>query len=254
MARKHPSDDLMTEMIKVEFQDETGVKRKLTREEILIFVNLIAGAGNETTKRLIGWTGKLLSDHPEQRAELVENPALIPNAIEEILRYESPGPSVARYVQRDVELMAETVPEGSALLLLVASANRDERRYPDAAASTSIDKVRRTSLSDAGFIPAWARRSRESKVASRSHELLKRFPEWTVDMENAKLHRPPRCAAGKACPPSSARTAGRRLDATWHRAHRELASSSAGLGSLGAHDVHTDGPASDDCSDRPGRR
>ena len=57
---KHPSDDLMTELLQAEFLDETGTKRKLTREEILIFVNVLAGAGNETTTRLIGWTGKVL--------------------------------------------------------------------------------------------------------------------------------------------------------------------------------------------------
>jgi cytochrome P450 len=184
---KHPSDDLMTEMMQVEFQDETGVRRKLTREEILIFVNLIAGAGNETTNRLIGWTGKLLSDHPEQRAELVANPALIPNAVEEILRYESPGPSVARYVQRDVELYGRTVSEGSALLLLVASANRDERRYPDAA-RFDIHRQGPPHITFGRGIHSClgaALARVEGRVALQ--ELLKRFPEWTVDMENAKL-------------------------------------------------------------------
>lgn len=183
---KHPSDDLMTEMMQVEFQDETGVKRKLTRGEILIFVNLIAGAGNETTNRLIGWTGKLLSDHPEQRAQLVANPALIPNAVEEILRYESPGPSVARYVQRDVELYGKTVPEGSALLLLVASANRDERRYPDPRFDINRQGPPHITFGRGIHSCLGAALARvEGRVALQ--ELLKRFPEWTVDIENAKL-------------------------------------------------------------------
>jgi cytochrome P450 len=184
---KHPSDDLMTELMQVEFQDETGVKRKLTREEILIFVNLVAGAGNETTNRLIGWTGKLLSDHPEQRAELVANPALIPNAIEEILRFESPGPSVARYVNRDIELHGRKVPEGSAMLLLVASANRDERRYPDGA-RFNIHRQGPPHITFGRGIHSClgaALARVEGRVALQ--ELLKRFPEWTVDFENAKL-------------------------------------------------------------------
>ena len=59
-------------------------------------MNVIAGAGNETTTRLIGWAGKVLAEHPDQRRELVEDRSLIPNAIEELLRFEPPAPHVAR--------------------------------------------------------------------------------------------------------------------------------------------------------------
>ena len=128
---EHPSDDLMTEMLQAEFEDEHGVVRRLTRDEILIYVTVIAGAGNETTTRLIGWAGKVLAEHPDQRRELVDDRSLIPNAIEELLRYEPPAPHVGRYVARDVELHGQTVPEGNVMLFLVGSANRDDRRYPD---------------------------------------------------------------------------------------------------------------------------
>lgn len=184
---KHPSDDLMTELMHVEFKDETGATRKLTREEILIFVNILAGAGNETTTRLIGWTGKLLSDHPDQRAELAANPALIPNAIEELLRFEPPGPSVARYVQKDVEYHGQTIPAGSAMLMLVASANRDERRYPDGD-RFNIHREGPPHITFGRGIHAClgsALARVEGRVAVE--ELLKRFPEWTVDLDNAKL-------------------------------------------------------------------
>src|SRR5207342_562648 len=100
---EHPSDDLMTEMLHAEFEDETGTIRRLTREEVLTYVNVVAGAGNETTTRLIGWTGKVLSEHPDQRRELVEDRTLIPNAIEELLRYEAPAPHVGRVTSVDVE-------------------------------------------------------------------------------------------------------------------------------------------------------
>ena len=103
----------MTELLNAEFEDETGTTRRLTREEILTYVNVIAGAGNETTTRLIGWAGKVLAEHPDQRRELVDDPSLIPNAIEELLRFEPPAPHVGRYVARDVELYGQTVPEGS---------------------------------------------------------------------------------------------------------------------------------------------
>ena len=184
---KHPSDDLMTELLHAEYQDESGTKRKLTREQILIFINLLAGAGNETTTRLIGWAGKVLSDHPDQRTELVKNPALIPGAIEEILRYEPPGPSVARYVQRDVEVHGQKVSEGSVMLMLVASANRDQERYPD---GDRFD-VRRQGPPHITFgrgvhaCLGSALARVEGRVALQ--ELLKRFPEWTVDLDNAKL-------------------------------------------------------------------
>ena len=90
----------MTALLNVEFEDETGTVRRLSREEILTYCTLIAGAGNETAGRLIGWTGKVLADHPDQRRELVDDPSLIPNAIEEILRFEPPGHNFARYVDR----------------------------------------------------------------------------------------------------------------------------------------------------------
>src|SRR5204863_8077165 len=72
----HPSDDLMTQLLNAEFEDETGAVRRLSREEILTFVNVLASAGNETTNRLIGWLGKVLGDHPDQRRELVADRSL----------------------------------------------------------------------------------------------------------------------------------------------------------------------------------
>ena len=68
----NPSDDIMTELLNAEFVDETGTTRRLTREELLTYLNVVAGAGNETTTRLIGWAGKVLAEHPDQRRELVE--------------------------------------------------------------------------------------------------------------------------------------------------------------------------------------
>ncbi len=72
---EHPSDDIMTDLLNVEFTDEKGVTRRLTREELLTYISVVSGAGNETTTRLIGWAGKVLAEHPDQRRELAENPA-----------------------------------------------------------------------------------------------------------------------------------------------------------------------------------
>src|SRR3546814_15528193 len=67
---RSPSDDVMTQLLHAEFKDETGTMRKLTRGELLAMINMLATAGNETTNRLIGWTGKVLAEHPEQRREI----------------------------------------------------------------------------------------------------------------------------------------------------------------------------------------
>jgi cytochrome P450 len=183
----HPSDDLMTELLHAEFEDETGTTRRLTREEILTYVNVIAGAGNETTTRLIGWAGKVLGDHPDQRRELVEDRALIPNAIEEILRYEPPAPHVGRYVNRDVEHYGETVPEGSVMLFLVGAANRDDRRFPEADRFDIHRDVGQHLTFGYGihFCLGAALARLEGRVAL--DEVLARFPEWEVDVDNAKL-------------------------------------------------------------------
>ena len=125
----HPSDDLMTELLHTEFEDETGTTRTLTRDEALLYTTVVAGAGNETTTRLIGWAGKFLAEYPDQRRELVADPSLIPNAVEELVRYEPPGPTIGRYMPGDVEVHGQTVPAGSAMLFVVGAANHDDRRF-----------------------------------------------------------------------------------------------------------------------------
>ncbi len=181
----HPSDDLMTDLLQAEFEDEDGVTRRLTRTEVLNYINLIAGAGNETTTRLIGWTGKVLAEHPDQRRELVEDRSLLPGAIEELLRYEPPSPVQARYVTRDVEHHGQVVPAGSAILLLNASANRDERKFPD---GDRFDIHRRIDhhLSfgyGIHFCLGAALARLEGQIAL--DEVLQRFPTWEVDWDNA---------------------------------------------------------------------
>jgi cytochrome P450 len=182
---KHPSDDLMTELLRAEFEDESGTRRRLSREEVLGFVNLIAAAGNETTTRLIGWTGKVLADHPDQRAELVAHPEWVPNAIEEILRFESPSPVNARYVTQAVALYGRVVPPGSAMLLLNGSANRDERQFPGGDRFDIHRKIDHHLAFGYGihFCLGAALARLEGRVAL--DEVLKRFPTWEVDWDHA---------------------------------------------------------------------
>ena len=185
---ENPSDDIMTDLLNVEFVDETGTTRRLTRNEILVYLNVVAGAGNETTTRLIGWAGKVLAEHPDQRRELVENPALIPQAIEELLRYEPPAPHMSRYVTRNVTLYDQTVPEGSVMMMLLGAACRDERQFgPDASKFDIHREVRPHLTFSVGthFCLGSALARLEGRVALE--EILKRFPEWDLDLANAKL-------------------------------------------------------------------
>jgi len=187
--RKNPSDDLMTELLNARFVDDEGIERTLRDDELLGYIGLLAGAGNETTTRLIGWTGYLLDRFPDQRRVLAADRGLVPNAIEEILRYEAPSPVQARYVTRDVELHGTTVPEGSTMLLLNGSANRDEREFegPDRL-DVRRENVRHVSFGYGIHFCLGAALARlEGCVAL--DEVLARWPDWEIDHENAAMAR-----------------------------------------------------------------
>ena len=181
----NPADDLMTELLHAEFEDETGTLRRLTRREVMNFISLLNGAGNETTTRLIGWTGKLLAEHPDQRRDLVEDRSLIPQAIEEILRYETPSPVQGRWVTADVEHHDHTVPAGSVMLLLNGAANRDDRKF---ARGDTFDIHRNIDFHLAfgygiHFCLGAALARIEGRIALE--EVLERWPAWDVDWDHA---------------------------------------------------------------------
>lgn len=183
---EHPADDLTTELLNAEFQDETGRTRKLQRDELLMFMKVVAIAGSETTTRLIGWAGKLLSEHPEQRGMLVGNRSLLPGAIEEILRFEPPALQAARYVTRDVELHGATVPAGSAVLTLIGAANRDEQRFGQDAETFDVTRPARQHLTfgvGAHYCLGNALARIEGRIAL--DEIMNRFPDWEVDLDSA---------------------------------------------------------------------
>jgi cytochrome P450 len=182
---QNPSDDLMTELLTAEFEDETGSRRTLTRDEILNYVGLLNAAGNETTTRLIGWTGKVLAEHADQRQELVDDPGLVPQAIEELLRFEAPSPVQARFVTREVDHHGERVPEGAVLLLLTAAANRDERHFE---APDRFDIHRKIDHHlTFGYGIHFCLGSHLARLEGRIalEEVLKRFPKWEVDWDHA---------------------------------------------------------------------
>ncbi|HEV2368655.1 MAG TPA: cytochrome P450, partial [Acidimicrobiales bacterium] len=187
--RREPRDDLMTALVQVEVTEPSGESRRLDDVEASAFANLLISAGTETVARLLGWAAVVLSDHPDERAALVADPTLVPNAVEELLRYEAPSPVQARWVAREVELHGTVVPAGAKLVLLTGSAGRDERRYPD---PDRFDVRRRFDQHvsfgvGAHFCLGAALARLEGRVALE--ETLVRFPEWAVDHDRAvRLH------------------------------------------------------------------
>jgi cytochrome P450 len=148
---------------------------------------VIAGAGNETTGRLIGWLAKVLAEHPDQRRAVDEDRSLIPNAVDETLRFEPTGHATARYTMQDVDYYGTTVPAGNAVLLLMAAANRDPRRFD----RPEVFDIFRPDLQHLTFgyglhYCLGANLARlEGRVAL--DEILNRWPEWDVDYDDIEL-------------------------------------------------------------------
>jgi len=186
--RSHnPGDDLMTELLNAEVDEPDGSRRPLSRDEVVTYASMVAGAGNETATRLIGFTMQLLAQHPDQRRRLVEDPSLIPAAIEEVLRLESPSPAQARWVQHDIELHGETVPEGSIMLLLNGAANRDPRhwREPERFDVHRDEGAHLAFGYGLHFCLGAALARLEGRVAL--DEILRRWSEWDVDVDRGQM-------------------------------------------------------------------
>ena len=124
--RKEPRDDLLTLLVQAE---EAG--DRLTTEELRANVTLLFAAGHETTVNLIGNGIWALLGNPSQWAAIRENPAMIPNAIEEILRYECPVQAVARTVAEPIEFGGVEFNKGDLIVALIGAANRDPEVFPD---------------------------------------------------------------------------------------------------------------------------
>ncbi len=185
----HPHDDMLTDLANAEIAEPDGSTRRLTTQETIEFALLLVSAGTETVARLLGWAAMLLDEHPDQRADLVADTSLIPNAVEELLRFEAPSPVQGRWTTEPVELHGQVVPADSKVLLLTGSAGRDERKYPDA---DRFD-IRRQFDHHVSFgygvhfCLGAALARMEGRIGIE--ETLARFPEWTVDRAGARrLH------------------------------------------------------------------
>jgi cytochrome P450 len=182
---KHPTDDVMTQLMNFEFKDETGGTRTLRREEIVTYLTLITTAGSDTTATGISWAGSLLNDHPDQRRELAEDRSLIPRAFEEVLRCEPPSYHFCRWTTKDVEVHGQKIPAESIVVLLPGAANRDEEKWED---SEQFDIHRDPAqIFTFSFGPHFCLGANLAKIEARIalETLLSRYPEWSVDYDNA---------------------------------------------------------------------
>jgi cytochrome P450 len=181
-----PRDDMLTVLLNGEIvDDDDGELRRLTIEQAANFALLIGNAGTETVARLLGWAVLTLDHNADQRAELAADPSLIPNAVEELLRYEAPSPVQSRWCTADHEVHGQTIPANSKVVMITGSAGRDERAFPDADRFDIHRKIDHHVSFGYGihFCLGAALARTEARIALE--ETFKRFPEWSVDMAEA---------------------------------------------------------------------
>jgi cytochrome P450 len=125
-ARQHPREGLIHSFMTAEIDGD-----RLTEEEIVANCIVIMVGGQETTTNLIGNGLLTLMRNPEQLAQLRDDSSLIPSAVEELLRYESPSQHTGRIAREDVQIGDKQIRKGQAVMAIMAAANRDPERFPD---------------------------------------------------------------------------------------------------------------------------
>jgi len=173
--RQEPRDDLLSALLAAEIDGE-----RLSEPELIGFAFLLLVGGNETTTNLISNAAILLDRHRDQRRLLLEDPARIPTAVEEFLRYDSPVQGLGRTTTGPVTLHGVTIPEGSQVLLLFGSANHDERRIPE---PEHLDVLRDPNPHLAfGFGAHFCLGSNLARLEARVafEELLERVPDYRM--------------------------------------------------------------------------
>ena len=173
--RTDPGDDMVSQLVALG-EDAVSILW------VLGFAFTMVTGGNDTTTGLLGGSVVLLCDHPDQRRRLIDEPSMIPGAVEELLRLTSPVQNLARTTTRDVEVHGRTIPDGSKVLLGYAAANRDDREFGDDAECLDVgrDPARILSFSYGAHHCLGAAAARlQGRVALE--ELLVRCPDYVVD-------------------------------------------------------------------------
>ncbi|HZQ33564.1 MAG TPA: cytochrome P450 [Mycobacterium sp.] len=177
--RRDPADDTVSHLVAAGVGADGDIAGTLS---VLAFTFTMVTGGNDTTTGMLGGSVQLLHQRPDQRRLLAQQPGLIPDAVDELLRLTSPVQGLARTVTRDVTVGDTTIPEGRRVLLLYGSANRDERQYGSDAAE--LDVTRRpakilTFSHGAHHCLGAAAARMQARVTLT--ELLSRCPDFEVD-------------------------------------------------------------------------
>jgi cytochrome P450 len=176
--RGAPRDDLASALLAAEIDGA-----RLSGEELLGFCFVLLVAGNDTTTNLIANGAVLLARNPDQRALLAREPAGIPNAVEEMVRCESPAQALPRIATRDVERRGVPIPAGAEVLLIWGSANHDEREFPDPERFDVGRRMRRHLAFGQGIHFCLGANLARLETRVAFEELLARLPEWELAAE-----------------------------------------------------------------------
>jgi cytochrome P450 len=173
---------LINDLVDVEFEG-----RRLTKEELLGFCVLFVIAGHETTTKMVANALELLSRHPEQKAAIAADPGLVPEAVEEVLRFHNSTQYMHRTLTRDHEMHGQEMKAGDSVLLVIGAANHDDREFGPTAEDFDIFRRPERHLSfgyGAHFCLGAALARMEGKVALE--EIFRRIPDYEVD-DDAKV-------------------------------------------------------------------
>jgi cytochrome P450 len=178
--RREPEDDTVSHLVAAGIGADGDMAGMLS---ILAFTFTMVTGGNDTTTGMLGGAVQLLHQRPDQRRLLINNPDLLPDAVDELLRLTSPVQGLARTTTRDVRIGNSTIPAGRKALLLYGSANRDEREYGADAGELEVRRRPRNIMTfshGAHFCLGAAAARMQSRIALT--ELLARCPEFEVDL------------------------------------------------------------------------
>ena len=171
--RENPTDDLMSALVQAEVNGEKLDDEALIHESMLILIG-----GDETTRHVISGGMEALIRHPEQRRKLLEDPRKIPRAVEELLRWVTPIHNMSRTTARDVEVRGQVIPEGSSVLLVYPSANRDASVF-EAPDELDVERQPNFHLAFGGNGPHFCLGAALARLELRVmfEELLRRLPD-----------------------------------------------------------------------------
>ncbi len=184
--RRHPGDDLISELVASEVERDDGELEGLTDDEIAGFIGLIAAAGSETVTKLVGNGVVLFGENPDELRQMQADPKLLGPAVDEVLRYKAPSQYQGRFSLKESEWNGVTIPADEPVILLTGAANRDERVYPDPERfDIDRDQGMGVGLGHGIHYCLGAHLAKlESKIAFE--QLYTRWPNLQVDLDNVK--------------------------------------------------------------------